>query len=300
LVLIGLFIFVFYLSIFFASAFYKVFFEKDLITNYARQGLLDGINPKLVEANAIFLLFKNNGLLFGIIGMIFFIIPVIISNLKIIGSNDIKLNRIMFWIGILIFDIIVATMVAINVNRIECLKQPNTPRMEIYEVFCIGEFWLMFVFGMLPLLIMHHIIEHLISAYRNSKKELIDAEKNKELQILEKEMIDLNFEKENITKLIDLKKENIETLRENLKKLDLDFNNHKRQIDEIYDAYFSNARLIYDDFKSKIISGKIFTESVMNNVITSYKLGFIEYLPEYYATDEVAARVKEIEQILNN
>ena len=50
------------------------------------------------------------------------------------------------------------------------------------------------------------------------------------------------------------------------------------------------------DFNSRIKSGRLFTEVIFNSVISSYKSGFIKFLPEYYASDEVANRVKEIEQ----
>ncbi len=45
-----------------------------------------------------------------------------------------------------------------------------------------------------------------------------------------------------------------------------------------------------------ITSGKIFTDVIFDSVISAYKSGFITFLPEYYATDEVANRVKEIER----
>ena len=53
----GLCVFVYYLSIFFASAMYKVFFEGNLIRNSLQAGIKPEI-PQLVDANAIVKIFK--------------------------------------------------------------------------------------------------------------------------------------------------------------------------------------------------------------------------------------------------
>ena len=60
LVLIGLCIFTFYLSIFFASAVYKVFFESNEIRNSLEAGINPGL-PQLVDANAAIKIFRKQG-----------------------------------------------------------------------------------------------------------------------------------------------------------------------------------------------------------------------------------------------
>ena len=56
------------------------------------------------------------------------------------------------------------------------------------------------------------------------------------------------------------------------------------------------VKTIFDDYSSRIKSGIIFSEVIFNSVISSYKSGFIKFLPELYASKEVSERVKEIEQ----
>ena len=41
----------------------------------------------------------------------------------------------------------------------------------------ILNFWLIFVFGMFPLIITHYLINYLANAYKNSQREIVDAEK---------------------------------------------------------------------------------------------------------------------------
>ena len=80
------------------------------------------------------------------------------SNLKLIGSKNKWVNLLCFWVGLLVFDILVSTMVAINTDEIKSLLVGKESHLKIWEVVTHGEFWLIFVFGMLPLIIIHFII----------------------------------------------------------------------------------------------------------------------------------------------
>lgn len=297
LVLLGLCIFTFYLSIFFASAVYKVFFESNEIRNSLEAGINPGL-PQLVDANAAIKIFRKQGSLFGIIALLFFLIPLMLSNLKLLGSKNKLVNKLLFWVGLLVFDVVVSIMVALNTSEIKSLLNGENSQLQIWEVFGKGEFWLIFVFGMFPLIITHYLIENIVHTYSNSKRELVDAEKNKSLQVLDEQMIELNYEKEKINNSIQEKEALIKVNNEKIQKLELDTNDEQRRIESLFDGLQKQIKSIFDDFNSKIISGKIFTDVILDNVISSYKLGFIEYLPEYYATEEVANRVKEIEQII--
>lgn len=299
IILIALCIFTFYLSIFFASAVYKVFFESNEIRNSLEAGINPGL-PQLVDANAAIKIFRKQGSLFGIIALLFFLIPLMLSNLKLLGSKNKLVNRLLFWVGLLIFDVVVSIMVALNTNEIKCLLNGEKSQLKIWEVIGQGEFWLIFVFGMFPLIITHYLIENIVQTYHSSKKELVDGEKNKLLQILDQQIIELNYEKERISSLIQEKEALIKSNNEKILNLELETNNEHRRIESLFDELIKQIKSIFDDFNSKIISGKIFTDVILDNVISSYKLGFIEYLPEYYATEEVANRVKEIEQIITN
>lgn len=299
LVLFGLCIFTFYLSIFFASAVYKVFFESNEIRNSLEAGINPGL-PQLVDANAIIKIFKKQGSLFGIIALLFFLIPLMLSNLKLLGSKNKLVNKLLFWVGLLVFDVVVSIMVALNTDEIKSLLNGENSKLKIWEVFLKGEFWLIFVFGMFPLIITHYLIENIVHSYSNSKRELVDAEKNKLLQVLDEQMIELNYEKGKINSSIQEKEALITVNNEKIQKLEVDTNDEQRRIESLFDELQKQIIFIFDDFNSKIISGKIFTDVILDNIISSYKLGFIEFLPEYYASEEVTSRVKEIEQIINN
>lgn len=293
-----LFIFGCYLLVFFASALYKILFESNDIRNSLEQGINPGL-PKLVDANAIITIFTTQGVLFGFMGLIFFLFPIMLSNIKLLGSNNKIINNLLFWIGLLIFDVIVAGMIAINTDEMKCTLLGKESQLEIWEVVKHGEFWMIFMFGMVPLIIVHYLIENISNAYKSSKKDLVDAEKAKKIQAIEEDMIELNYEKECTLNKIKEKDESISENKLLITVIESELNDTQNKIDVIYNDLQKQIKAIFDDYKAMILSGKIFTEVILDSVISSYKLGFIEYLPEYYATDEVSIRVKEIEQITN-
>lgn len=292
-------ILVFYLSLFFSSAMYKVFFEGNIIRNSLEAGVNPGL-PQIVDANAIVKIFNTQGALFGIMALFFFLIPVLLSNLKLIGSKKEWVNKLCFWVGILVFDIVVSIMVAMNTDEIKNLLIGQESQLKIWQVPAHGEFWLIFVFGMLPLIITHFIIESIESAYQKSQRETVDAEKNKQIETLDSAFLDLNLQKELLTNKIKDKDDLLKQKNTELERLEREINTQENNIENIFTELLKNIRAIYDDFITRITSGKIFTDEILNSVSTAYKSGYIEYLPELYAEKEVANRVRQIEQVINN
>lgn len=294
-----LLIFTCYLSVFFASALYKMLFEGDVIRTSLESGINPGL-PKLVDANAIIKIFRQQGALFGFIAVIFFLFPILLSNIKLLGSDRKVVNNLLFWVGLLIFDFIVAGMIAINTDEIKCLLVGKESQLAIWEVVKQGEFWMIFMFGMVPLIITHYLIENITNAYKKSRREIVDEEKNKKIQILDEEIIELNSDKELVSVRIKEKEDAINENKNKILILETEINNIQNQIENKYTELQQLIKAIFDEINGKIISGKIFTDVILDSVISAYKSGFIEYLPEYYSTDEVTNRVREIEQIITN
>lgn len=292
-------ILVFYLSMFFASAMYKVFFEGNIIRNSLEAGINPGL-PQIVDANAILKIFKTQGLLFGIMALFFFLIPVLLSNLKLIGSKKEWVNKLCFWVGILIFDIVVSIMVAMNTDEIKNLLIGQESQLKIWQVPAHGEFWLIFVFGMLPLIITHFIIEAIVTAYQKSQRETVDSEKNKQIEILDRTLLDLNLQKELLANRVKEKEDLLKQKNTELERLEREINTQENNIENIFTELLKNIRAIYDDFITRITSGKIFTDEILNSVSTAYKSGFIEYLPRFYAQEEITNIVRQIDQVVNN
>ena len=286
----------FYLSFFFASAVYKVLFEYNVIQTSVEAGVRPNL-PELFDADAIVKIFKQKGAFFGFVGMIFFVFPAALSNIKLFGSKNKWINGLMFWVGLIIFDVVVAAMIAKNTDEIKSLLIGKESQLEFWEIVKQGEFWMIFMFGMIPLIIVNYLIDKIINAFKNSQRDLVDAEKNRKIQFLDEELIDLNSEKDSLTIKVKEKEEVINQQNTNVLNLETEINNRQTQIENRYAEMQNQIKAIYDDFSARIVSGKIFTDVIFGSVISAYKSGFIEFLPEYYATDEVTKRVQAIEQV---
>jgi hypothetical protein len=81
-----LLLFITHLSLFFASAFYKIFLEKDAVIKMRQLGKL----PKpsgIYDLDALSKLHIEGGLVFLISGMLFFIIPIVMTNIKLFKKD---------------------------------------------------------------------------------------------------------------------------------------------------------------------------------------------------------------------
>jgi hypothetical protein len=62
----------------------------------------------------------------------------------------------------------------------------------------------------------------------------------------------------------------------------------------------NQIKLIFDDYSAKITSGKIFTDVIQKSIISSFKTGFIDFLPVLYSVPEFANRVREIDREISS
>ncbi|RFZ92865.1 DUF1669 domain-containing protein [Mucilaginibacter conchicola] len=294
LVSVFLAICLFYLSVFFASALYKVFFEGNNIRTLLKSGQLPPL-PQLVDANAIIKIFKEQGVLFGLISGLIFLFPLSLTNMKILGSEKSWVNTLCFWIGLGVFDILVSAMVAVNTDKIQSLIKGDDSTMQLWEVVKQGEFYLIFVFGMLPLFITHYLIEYVTKAYRESRREIVDSGKTRMLQMLAKDLLELVTLQEILKGKISATESAIKLLEVKISAIEVKINNELNQLEMRYGQFHQDIKAIFDDYNAKITSGKIFTEVILMSIISAFKTGFIDFLPRYYAADEVANRVAEIE-----
>jgi len=153
---------------------------------------------------------------------------------------------------------------------------------------------------MLPLIIAHFLIDYVTNAYKKSQREIVDAEKASKIKFLDMQMIELNADKNAISNKLQEKNDAIKDYSNKILELEMEFNNYQNQIESKYAELLKQFKSIFDNFMTKITSGKIFTDEILNSVVTAYKSGYIEYLPKYYAEDEVTKRVHEIENVITN
>lgn len=298
LAIIGLVFLAAYLSIFFSSALYKTFFEGSEIRAAMEMGL-NPSQPLIVDANAISKIFSTYGLRYGIFVALFFIIPIFISNLKHLNSkNKYKINSISFVVGIIIFDIIVAIFVTTNTDEIKSLLVGKESNLQIWEVLLHSEFWMMFLFGAIPLFITHYLIDYIVNSYKKSRKEIVNKEKSQKIGNLESQLIELTYKRDSIHQNIKQKEEHIEDGKQRLLNCEKVWLQKQNEVNTTYDNKLNEAKALYEEYRTSIESGKIFDKKLLAHATSLFKSGYVEYLAEYYSQNEVTKRTQEIEKIV--
>lgn len=301
-------LFIPYLCLFFGSAIWKIFFEEAIIMQELNRGITPQ-TPTLFDANALAEIYSTQGIFYTIIATIFFIIPVILSNIKLLAPKNKAVEIIVGWIlGIFIIDIVVSLLISQHTFEIRKLVTGGSGVWSFEYALKSAEFWLIFIFGALPLLITKFIVSSIWTAYNNSDSMYVDREKTllrnslkrrkvaTEQKKLQQELIleSLNEQiKEIVSEIEELDAQMIEVSRdENDKILELKENNEKRN---------NSLKEIYNSFVGSVDSGnKLFLKNVISGRITAFKQGFFLHLTSYFSQLESTRRINRLEEAHKN
>ncbi len=114
-------LFLVYLAVFFGSAIWKIFFEESEIMKL----LLRGVTPEappLFDANALLKIYTRKGIFFGGVATFFFLIPVMLSSIKMFAPENKFLEYIAGWfLGIFAIDIVVSILISQHTFEIKRL-----------------------------------------------------------------------------------------------------------------------------------------------------------------------------------
>lgn len=295
--------FLLYLAIFFGSAILKIFFEKAEIMKLLTKGITPEA-PPLLDANALLKIFSKKGVFFGSIATFFFIIPVLLTSIKLLVPNNKFIEYAIGWIvGIFAIDVVVSILISQHTFEINRLVTGSKQLWSIGTALKSGEFWLIFIFGSLPLFLTKFLIENVWLAYNKSNPESVDrerflmrnslkrklSEKTQEMEIFKTKIAMISSEMEDLQKTIikfEDDKNNIDAF-ENNKKFELQDTSEKRN---------KNLREIYNSFVASVDSGnKLFLQNVVSGRITAFKEGFFLHLTSYYHPNVATRKIDNLE-----
>jgi predicted nuclease with TOPRIM domain len=300
--------FIIYLSIFFASAIWKIFFEGSEIKKLLTMGITPEA-PPLFDANAIMKIFSKKGPFFGWIATFFFILPVALTSIKLIVQNN-KFIEILFgWIiGLFAFDVVVSILISKHTFEINSLVIGSTKLWTFGSGIKSPEFWLTFIFGALPLFLTKFLIESIWNAYNRSNPELVDRERFLNRNSLKRKLFETTQEIENLKANIASLNERLEEIQSNISKLENDKreidvaeNNKKFELQERCDKRNKNLRDIYNSFIASVDSGnKLFLHNVVRGRITAFKEGFFLHLTYFYSENIAREKIEKLEMAYKN
>ncbi|MFZ1610310.1 MAG: phospholipase D-like domain-containing protein [Chitinophagales bacterium] len=296
-------VFLLYLAIFFGSAIWKIFFEEYEIMKLLTLGITPEA-PPLFDANALLKIFVKKGVFFGCIATFFFIIPVLLSSIKLLVPNNKFIEYVIGWlVGLFAIDVVVSILISQHTFEINRLVTGNTQIWTLGFALKSGEFWLIFIFGALPLFLTKILIENIWNAYNKSNPESVDRERflmrnskkrklsenNQEAEIFKTKINMINSDSDELQKVIT-------KLEDDKNNVDNFENNKKFELTERSEKRNKNLREIYNSFIASIDSGnKLFLENVVSGRITAFKEGFFLHLTSYYHINVATRKIDTLE-----
>lgn len=297
-----------YLSLFFGSAIWKIFFEEAEVLKLLSRGITPESSP-LLDANALVKIFSKKGVFYGVIGVLFFLVPVLLSSIKLLSNKNKFIEIGVGWIiGIFAVDVVVAILISQHTFEVKRLLIGGAEKWEISSAFATGEFWLIFIFGALPLFLTKVLIENIWTAYNKSNPEAVDREKallrnanKRKLTEKQQEYDVFKVKLESIISDIDEFKANITKFEDEKNEINTYENNKKLELKERTEKRNKNLREIFNSFISSVESGnRQFLKDVISGRISAFKTGYYNFLNNYFATKVATNKIESLETANRN
>lgn len=298
-------IFTIYLFVFYSSAIYNLVY----VSKEAERAILIGGELPRVEffnSKAIGNLYKS-GFLDMIFNFMAVFIPLGLAVSKLYTKNKI-VQFIMGWIiAVLIVDFFVAISISITINKVDGLRLGEAKEWSFADAFASIEFWKVFIFGAIPLMIFKLIVELIYDKWCNSQAHLVDKEKSIQVNILRNEIITISQKINDLDFLINTHSSKIEDHQNQVHELDIKLNNCNseeqikiNQIEKDHDIKVSDVKVVTQDYLGDIESGNISSlKDVISARVSAYKQGFIEYITSLYSQSESQRRIELINKANN-
>ncbi|GAB4452880.1 MAG: hypothetical protein Fur0028_08380 [Bacteroidales bacterium] len=301
-------LFFLYLSLFFSSAIWKIFFEEVEVLKLLSRGITPE-SPPLFDANALMKIFSKKGVFYGAIATLFFLVPVLLTSIKLLSNKNKFIEIAVGWIiGIFAIDVVVAILISQHTFEIKRLLVGGTEKWELGSAFATGEFWLIFIFGALPLFLTKILIENIWLAYNKSNPESVDREKTllrnsyrRKLSEKQQEYEVFKVKLDTLISEIEELKTNITKNEDEMNKINSYENNKKLELKEQNEKRNKNLREVFNSFISSVESGnRQFLKDVINGRISAFKTGYYNFLNNYFATKVATNKIESLETAHRN
>ncbi len=301
-------LFFLYLSLFFSSAIWKIFFEEVEVLKLLSRGITPE-SPPLFDANALVKIFSKKGVFYGAIAALFFLVPVLLTSIKLLNNKNKFIEIAVGWIiGIFAIDVVVAILISQHTYEIKRLLVGGAEKWELGSAFATGEFWLIFIFGALPLFLTKVLIENIWLAYNKSNPESVDREKTLLRNSNRRKLSECQQEYDGFKVKLDSLKSEIDELKANITKnedekneINTYENNKKLELKERNEKRNKNLREVFNSFISSVESGnRQFLKDVINGRISAFKTGYYNFLNNYFATKVATNKIESLETAHRN
>lgn len=300
LVLTGLAII--YLSLFFASTIWKVFFEEAEILRLLENGLTPP-QPLLFELNALDKIIQSKGVGYGLFASLFFLVPVLVNSLHHILPNKLFTGILSWGIGILGFDVLISILISQHIFDIESLRTGSDDSWSLVNAISTGEFWMIFLFGALPLLITKTMIDFLVKKWNFSNPIFVDRQKAMEKTFVEKKLIHQNELKGTIAvelEDLNIKVSKLEENKEVIRSVIEDYKQQSLLKKEILEKRIESRIQTIENLRTTFVDSlNVFNSKLLVNSLrgplAAFAEGYYGFINEHYSrrvADEKISNLK--------
>lgn len=302
---VAILVFFLYLFIFYSSAVYTLQFAKDEAMRAVAQGVIipniDFFNP-----NALWKII-DKGFAEMVFAFLVVLIPMALSMVKVLTNSKFWEYLLGWGVAILGFDFFVAAAVTTTIFEVKFLSGEVSGEYVLLEAMQTLDFWKVFMFGAIPLLIFKFLGLKVYSRVKESSLDYIDKNKASKIRILKEDILQIQSE--------------CEELKVVHKHLESDLENTSKQLSELKEMiqtesgkHLEEIQALKEKFQSKLVRNKRILEIYKGNIDSSSSKfakdvikarsssliqGWNKFLSEYYSQQEVNHRNEEIHAIYN-
>lgn len=296
-------LFFLYLFIFYSSAAYTLQFAYDNAMHTLRTGgmisTVDFFDPgaiwKIMEKGAGEVLFA-------------FLVVLIPTALAMIGLfTDNKFLKVFLgWIfAVLVVDFFVAAVITKTIHEVGLLAGRTAGDWRLLQAIQDLNFWKVFIFGAVPLVIFKLVGEKLQTMYRASSASYVDKERDSKIRNLKEAIETKTHELQDISLELSHLGTDIKTLADKINELE-DFklrNDHflERDQEEIgrkYDEKIVLNKRIYDVYNSNIDTATSrLAEGAVRARVTALRRGWNRFMTGYFSEGQMNLRNEHLDAI---
>ncbi len=278
-----------YLVIFYSSAAYILIFSK-IDAEMAQLKKLEIVPPEIFDPEALSKGLEKGGtaLLFM---TLFVIIPVTLAIIQKFLPNIKAAGKIIIWSGIFIVDAFVAIVVSQSIHTVEYMRGSVTEEWKLNDIFGDLNFYLVFIFGSLGLVLFKVVYEKIHLTFEERNKDATRAKNKKVISNIkkkivknEKEIIKLEVQIEDIKKQTLVLEASIREKNHEKGALPVSYGRKKQALLTEFELRISEIEDIITLYINRIENNDLkFSTSALKDRINTFIEGWINYLHDTYS-----------------
>lgn len=301
-VLLGVLAFWFYLYLFYSSAIYILQYGKIEV----ERAIALGIQPRIefFDPEALTKL-STKGWVEIFFAFLVVHIPISLSLSKLFVKKEWVANLMSYFIAIVIIDFFVAFSLSRALHEIKVLTEGVQSEQSMADAILNLDFFKVFIFGALPLMILKFLFQYVQEAYSDSQIDLVNNKLAKQIKLNKKKISRLKHEGEKF-KLAITKAESMETelnsaieevsfateesrVKTSKNKQDLELSQSKEI--EYYESVFNKYRNSIEKGSATIL------KNAMESRISSSLVGWVRFLNDHFSQSVTQEKLNQIEPI---